>query len=133
MFAMTRYLRAKLIDHSLGKTSWTKPTSTWLGLHTADPTEAGSLANEISGGSYDRVQVDSIMTAADTTEGISINNALFTFPTATADWGDLTHVSISDASSAGNMLFFGELSLGITILSGMSFELQPGAVMVRFR
>src|SRR5215510_12071692 len=102
---MTRYLRAKLGDHSLGKTAFTMP-STFIGLFSANPTDAGSLASEFTGGSYARQALTASISATDTTTGIATLATDIQFPTPTADWGTLLYVGILDALTVGNMLYY---------------------------
>lgn len=119
---LTSYLQKKLLDHSLGLASFTMPTTVYCGLHTADPTQAGSVVAEVttSGSGYARVAITSKMNAADPVTGISSNNSAISFGPATSDWGTVTHVSISDASSGGNMLWFGALNIVQTTPIGES-------------
>ena len=49
----SNYLENKLIDHSLGTTTFTKPTSVYLALYTVSPSDSSS-GTEATGGSYVR-------------------------------------------------------------------------------
>lgn len=73
----------------------------YVGLHTAQPTGG----NEIAGGAYAR-QAYTPYTITGSGEGPSTagNDNVIQFPTATADWGTITHVGIWTASSAGTLL-----------------------------
>ena len=44
MAEMSNYLEEKLLDHTLGTSAYTHPSTVYLALHTADPTDAGSGA-----------------------------------------------------------------------------------------
>jgi len=57
MDAKTNYLEDAVLNAVLRNVSFTSPATVYVGLFTADPGEAGSLANEVSGGSYARVSV----------------------------------------------------------------------------
>ena len=52
--AMTDYLEAALAKHSVGLEAFTPPVSIYLALFTADPTDSGSLVNEVSAADYTR-------------------------------------------------------------------------------
>lgn len=132
MTAMSNYLENKLIDHIFRATSFTMPTNIYIALCTATPTDAstGSTITEVSGGSYARQQYDPSASARWTatqggtsgassgTDGTTENDTAITFPTATADWGTVTSVAIVDASSAGNVLFWGDLDASKVVSNG---------------
>lgn len=101
----------------------------YLALLTSDPGETGSLAGEVSGGSYARVDCATKWAAA--ASGSKANNAALTFPTATADWADgspnqITHWALCDAASAGNVVWSGAFTTARTVLSGDTFEVASG-------
>lgn len=71
----------------------------YIGLHTAQPTSG----NEITGGAYARQAFGAFtITGADPSE--ASNDNIISFPTATADWGDITHIALWNASTVGAML-----------------------------
>ena len=41
MAEMSNYLEEKLLDHTLGTSAYTTPSTVYLALHTAVPTDAG--------------------------------------------------------------------------------------------
>ena len=109
MPGLSDYAEKKVLDHILAKTAYPMPSGVYLALFTADPTDAGSLTNEVStaGTNYARVNVTSIMSATDATTGTSQNATAVSFASATASWGNITWLGLFDASSGGNMLFSG--------------------------
>lgn len=120
MAGMSNYLEVELRKHIFRTGSFTKPTVLAVALHTADPTDAATGA-EVSGGSYARVQrdpLDANWTGASATSGLTDNAAAITFPAPTANWGTITHFSIWDATSAGNMLVHGALTTPKTVNNG---------------
>lgn len=118
----SNYLELKLLDHSLGTASYTKPTTVYLSLHTADPGETGS--NEATGGSYAR------QSAAwnSASSGSATNSGTVTFSAMPA--GTWTHFGIWDASSTGNFLWGGSLTASKTTASGDEVRFAAGAVTV---
>lgn len=98
----------------------TRPTAWYVGLHTADPTDAGTGA-EVSGNSYARTTV-----AFSVTDDTASNSGAVTFPTASGSWGTITHIGVWDASSEGNLLFHGALSASKTIESNDTFQISTG-------
>lgn len=100
------YLADALVKHALGQTSFTMPTATWIALTSDVPTSAGGTELVVgTSPGYARVQATMIRTAV----GVSKNNAILTFPTPTGIWLQAKGFLIYDASSAGNVLYFGEL------------------------
>lgn len=130
MGAASNYLELKLLDHALGTTSFTKPTTVYLALFTADPGEASSFTNEIStsGTAYARQTI----TFAAAASGSAASSATVTFPTATASWGTITHVAVCDGATAGagNQLFYGAVTTSKTIDTGDTFQVSSGNLTV---
>jgi len=115
MGSFGNYLEDKLLDHVVGKTSFTMPTC-YVGLSTADPTDDASGNAEPADG-YARVATDGDDWNA--SSGGSISNAEdITFPEASGDWGTITHFALWDAATVGNMLAHGALASSKHIESG---------------
>lgn len=102
----------------------TRPTAWYVGLHTADVTDAGS-GTEVSGGSYAREAV-----TFSVTDDTASNTSTITFTTATANWGTISHIGIWDASSGGNLLFHGAVTASKTIETGDSFQITSGSLTI---
>lgn len=125
MSAMSNYLENALINATLRNTSYTSPTTVYVGLYTSNPGE-GNTGTEVSGGSYARQSA----TFGAPSDGVSTNSATLTFPTATASWGTITHVGILDASTSGNLLYYAALDASKTIGSGDVFTISSGNLSV---
>lgn len=139
MAAMSDFLENKLIDflfraQALGITgataaAGTGPATLYYALLTAAPSDTGG-GTEVTGGSYARVAVTSSLanmagtqaaastTASSGTTGTTSNNAAITFPAPSANWGVVTHFGVYDASTSGNLLFYGALTASKTINNG---------------
>jgi hypothetical protein len=132
MSAASNYLENKVLDHVLTATAYTQPTTRYLGLfkntsgNAAANLEAGTLTDEISGGSYARQTV----AFAAASNGTSATNATVTFPAATANWGTVTHVAVMDAATSGNVLFWGAVTTAKTIETGDTFQVSSGNLTV---
>lgn len=103
------YLENKILDHVLGGGDYTRPATVYVGLFTTAPSDTGG-GTEVSGGSYARVAVTNNATnfpAA--SSGSKSNGTAITFPAATANWGTVVAFGIFDASSGGNLLYWGWL------------------------
>lgn len=135
MSKMSDYLEGQLRAHIFRTASFTKPTVLAVALHTADPTDVGNGA-EANYGSYARVAVnplDANWTAASATDGNTDNAAAITFPTCTSGTNVITHFSIWDAASAGNMICFGTLTNSFTVTTGVTPIFAIGALDVTFQ
>ena len=121
MGELSDYLENKLLDHVLRNVSYTSPTTVYVGLFTADPTDAGT-GTEVSGGSYAR-QILSVTTA---TGGIVTSSADVTFPQATGSWGTVSHIGLLDALSSGNLLMHTPLTTSRLIESGDILKISTG-------
>lgn len=125
MAEFTNYLENKLLDHVLRNVSYTSPTTSYVGLFTAAPTDTLS-GTEVSGGSYAR-QVLSVTTASD---GIVTSSADVNFPQATASWGTISHVGIFDALTSGNLLMYTALTTSKTIDEGDILKISTNNLTV---
>ena len=121
MAELSDYLEDKLLDHVLRGTSYTSPTTVYVGLYTSDPADDNS-GTEVSGGSYARQSL-SVTTAS---AGIVTSSADVTFPQATANWGTISHIGILDALTSGNLLMHTELTTSKTIELGDIFKIPSG-------
>lgn len=110
--ALSDYAENKLLEHVLGKTSYSKPT-TYVALYTANPSDAGG-GTEVSGGSYAR----QTLTVDAAVSGATKPSADITYPVATASWGTITAVGVFDASTGGNLLAWSALVTSKTIATG---------------
>jgi hypothetical protein len=126
MSAKSDYLETAMINAVLRNTTFTSPAIVYAALFTTDPAEDASGA-EVSGGSYAR---QSTAFDAPSPAGETQNTADVTFPTATAAWGTVTHFAIFDAASAGNMLYYGSLTVSKIVGNGDTFKFVAGAVEI---
>lgn len=96
-------------------------------LHT------GSDLDEPSGGAYARVAVtndESHWGAA--AQGIKTNSLDILFPTATANWGTLRHWAISDASTGGRIITWGNMPQRL-IVEGATLRFPRDELVITLR
>jgi len=118
---MSTYLKNALVNVTLRNTAYTAPVTAYIALYTTDPTVADA-GTEVTGGSYARQSA-----AFDApTAGATANTSNITFPTATADWGTVTHVGVRDALTAGNLLYFAPLTTARTIITNDQLVILAG-------
>lgn len=123
----SNYLETAVLNHIFRTDTLSKPSSVYVSLHTADPTDAAT-SNELTIGSngYTRVAISSANASwtapADSGDAKQITNAAaVTFGTPTGDWASgnaITHFGIWDASSSGNLLYSGSLGTSRIVLNG---------------
>lgn len=119
--SLSNYTEAAILNHLLRATAWTKPLALYGALFVGDPGEAGSLAQEVTGGSYGRVACgpdDAWWDLPVEGDKTFTNAQAVTFPAPTASWGTPTHFGICDASTGGICLASGALDTPTAIGSG---------------
>jgi len=150
--AASNYLENKLLDHSLRYSTapYTGAATVYCALFagTFDPTvktalESGSSAatstnwgfHEINNASYARQAITFGSAAA---SGSISSTATVTFPVASADYNNtatsgstVTALAIMDASTAGNVLFYGALTVSKQVSSGDQFTISTGNLTIQ--
>ena len=109
MSSVSAYLGDKVLDHLLGRTTFTAPATLYVGLWTAvlSTASTGSTPGEVSGTGYQRVALTNDTATWPSASGASKSNAAAVqFPTAYSNWGTVRTVALLDAASGGNLLFF---------------------------
>lgn len=136
MSAASNYLENALLDHVLGGSTFSQPSTLYLALFTntsgnaASNLESGTLTDEVttSSSAYARESI----TFGSASGGSASNSATVTFTAATANWGTITHVAVMDGSTAGsgNVLFYGAVTTSKTIESGDTFQVSSGNLTI---
>lgn len=132
MGSVTNYLEDELMDHVFNA-SWTAPTTLYLALATADPTDAatGASMNEVANsGAYART---AITVGAAASRRVT-QDAVVTFAEATGSWGTVTHWAIVDSATygAGNALAHGAFSASKSITSGNTASVATSEIYIEF-
>ncbi len=125
MSALSDYAELKVLDHILGTTAYTHPSTVYLGLAAESLADAGS-GTELSGNAYARQS----MSFAAASSGSAATNATITFPTATGSWGTVSHWGIFDASTSGNLIVHGAFSASKAIGTGDILRVNSGDLTV---
>ena len=119
----TDFYENKVIAH-LFETAYTAPDPLYVALYTVAPTDS-TAGTEATGGAYARVSV--AQGTGWTSAGNATENAAdITFPEATASWGEVVAFALLDAATAGNMLYWGDLSASKTINDGDTAKIPAG-------
>lgn len=130
MSQMSDYLEQAIINHIFRGTTFTAPTTLYIALYTAAPSDSGG-GTEVSGNAYARVAVTCNTTnwSAPGVGGSTSNSVAITFPTATGSWGSIVAIGILDASSGGNLLIWLTQS-STTVSSGQTAKFDPTTLSV---
>lgn len=127
--ATSDYLEQRIVDFVLNSNAeftFTSPTNVYVALFTADPSDAGG-GTEVSGVDYARVDSGSFSTMTGVTTGITSNLAEIAFAQAGAGgWGTVTAVGLFDASTAGNLLYHGGLTVDKLVDANDTFKIAIG-------
>jgi hypothetical protein len=105
----------------------------YFGLWTTTLTDAstGSTGTEMTGGSYARASVtNNFATWANAAAGSKTNTGTITFPTATANWNSITDWAVLDASSGGNILYYGAFAATQTVSNGQTASWSAAGITV---
>lgn len=111
MASKSDYLENKVLDHCLGDGSFTMPAAIYLALCTAVPTDAstGATLTEANYTGYARKQIAaSDLSAA--SSGSKTNSSAITFADCTAGSSTVVGFAICDASTNGNVLYWGTVT-----------------------
>ena len=142
MTAATDYFENKLVDQVFRGQAFSFPSTLYVGLLTAAPSDATG-GTEVTGGSYARIGVACSLanwagtqsagstTASTGTSGTTSNNGVISFPTPSANWGTITHFGIYDAVSAGNLMLWGPLSSSKAVFTGDAVSIQAGQLQIQ--
>ena len=125
MSAKSNYLENKILDYILRDTADWAPSAVYLALHTANPDEDGS-GTEVSGNGYSRQAV----TFAAASSGSSASKSVEEFTASGGSFGTVTHFGIWDASSSGNLLYYGALTASKVIADGDTLRFASGAITI---
>lgn len=126
MAAASDYLETQMLKWALTGNTVTRPATWYIALYTAAPTDAGG-GTEVSttGTAYARQTIAFTVTGNSAT-----NSAIITFPTATANWGTVTHIGIFDTLTAGNLLYWGTAAASKTITTGDTMQVNASNVTI---
>jgi hypothetical protein len=121
----SEYLKNKVLDHYRGVATFTPPSSTWFALMVARPTPLGG-GTPVPIARLSVANTSAQWNAA--ASGATTNKNDLSFVTgAAADYGLIIGIAEYDASTAGNLLTYGDLTTPKTLLTGMSFTVLAGA------
>jgi len=117
------FLENAVIQH-LFESDFSAPANMYVALYTSAPTDSGGGV-ECTGGAYEREAV--ARQTGWTSAGNATENASdITFTEATASWGTVVAFGLFDALSAGNLLYWGDLTTSKSIDNGDTAKIPAG-------
>lgn len=131
MGSFSDYLEICLLDHVFGTGDGTSlafvQPAKFIALCTVTVTDAmtGTTITEPTSNSYSRVQMNTWDKAA---AGATENTNPVQFAQATGSWGTILDFAICDASTAGNLLAYGSLTISKSVASGDTPKFATGDI-----
>lgn len=126
MAGKSDYLENKVLDHILGGGDYTRPATVYIALFTVTPSDAGG-GTEVTGGSYARAAVTNNATNFPAASGgAKSNGTAIAFPAATGNWGTVVAFGVFDASSGGNLLYWGDVTPNRAVNTGATASFAIG-------
>lgn len=136
--ALTSYGNQQALKGVFGG-SPTTPATLYFGLSTTAVGIDGSGITEPSGNAYARVAVTNSVANFPVTQialgsgggAEAKNGTVVTFPQSTGSWGTVTHWFASDASTAGNVLAYGQLSASQVVGANNTLSFAVNALTIQ--
>jgi hypothetical protein len=127
MAALSNYSEKLILDWLMTTGSATRPTSWYVALFTAAPSDSGG-GTEVSTGAYARQAVT--FKAATSPGGTTSNSNIVSFTASGAGFGTVTHIGIFDALSGGNLLWHGQILVSKTVLDGEALRFGEDTIIL---
>lgn len=124
MASFSDYLENAVLNHVFRNTALTSPTTVFLALYTAAPTDAGG-GTQVSGGGYARQSI----TFGAPSGGVITNTNTVSFTATGAAFGTVLAAAVFDASTAGNMLAWNTITSAV-VNDGDTISFAPGSISI---
>lgn len=123
-----------ILKRDFGSVAYTQPATWYVGLSTTPIIAAGTGATEPSAGAgYARVAVTNNTTnfVVDADTVTMKNGTVIQFPAATANWGVVTYLALYDASTAGTIRYYAELTNSKTVETDDVLRIEIGQLKIQ--
>ena len=129
----TTYLKNAILNSQFRNDPYAIPTMLYVGLSKTAPNDLGTNCTEPTSASYKRLEIASnAVNWEEATEGSITNTATLRFNEAEESWttqaAPITHWAIFDASTGGNMLYYGQLTKSQEIPRGSILEIPENGL-----
>lgn len=120
--AKSDWLENAVLD-AVGNNTALQITTPYLALYSAAPSDSGG-GTELTGNGYARQSISFGAASGGTMD----NDATVTFTASGGNWLTATHWGILDASSGGNLLYWGSMNPTAQLDDGESLNLTAGNI-----
>lgn len=124
MSSFSDYLENAVLNHVFRNTALTSPTTVHLALYTVLPTDAGG-GTQVTGAGYARQAI----TFGAPSAGVITNTNTINFTAAGGNYGAVVGVGIFDASTAGNLLAWDDIT-SATVNDGDTLQFAAGSISI---
>lgn len=123
----SNYLENAILDHIFGESTYSAPANIYVALCTTAPTDTstGSTLVEATYTGYARKSTAASDWGAASGGQVS-NTGAIVFNPCTAGTSTVTHFALVDASSNGNVLFWGALTASLAVSAGITPQFAIG-------
>lgn len=130
MTAFTNYAEELVLKYMLSTTSVSRPSSWFVALHTADPTEAGNQG-EVTTTLDSAYQRKSVTFTYNNTNNSMESSAELTWTVSGSSSGyTVAAISIWDSSTSGQCLFKQVLPIPVALTANQVFSIPSGKLIV---
>lgn len=122
---ITNYTEAKMLAHITGRTNWTAPAATWIGLYNDIPSDIGG------GFPIFDAPVKQIRWSAPAGDPMTTSNTnTITWSDVSTEWGEVQGWGIFDsAAGAANLLWYGAFDAPyVYVTIGNDFTIAVGDI-----
>jgi hypothetical protein len=128
----TTYQANVSLDYDFGRTTYTPPTTWYVGLSTTAVDMSGVATEPSLSSGYSRVAVTNDKTKWSNASNMELYNTVdITFPEATSSWGTVTYVALFDSATGGNMRFYEALPTPRVVQAGASLLFAQQTLKVK--
>lgn len=112
------YLRQKVLQATILRSTYTAPPTVWVCLATSVNTSDGTVTEVTTNTAYARQEV-SFTAPTSSPLFASLSDGVITFPAASTPWGSVAWVTLvdSDTIGEGNHLYVGPLTTPRTVVT----------------
>lgn len=129
MSAFSTYLSQGIINSTLRGAAFTVPSTLYLALFTADPTDDNVTVNEVGGAWYAR-QATGSWAAPVGSGNVTSNSNQIQYAAVTGSSATVSHWGIYDALTSGNLLYRGALTSSKTLNVGDVLVVGAGQLQI---
>lgn len=126
---ISNYLRNKLLDKAISGTDFAPSANLFIRAFSTVLTAAGA-GTEITNAGYAPLEVaNNSANFPESVNGAKSNALRLDGSAATEDWANILAFGLFDAETGGNLYFYQNLDVAMTIASGQNFYFDAGDIV----